>query len=313
MTQLIQIDDLSFLHSDSWKKNRTRYCEELEAGNILFFPKCPLPFPEEELQFLLKQRQTGSTNRKNIAYKPQSDTITNFVQSSKEQGQRLHEIMRNYSQRVSGFLKELLPPYASSWRLDYASFRPFEEKGRQLRTRARNDLLHVDAFPSRPMHGSRILRFFTNINPTESRHWITTSPFHDLAAQFGGSSVPFPKGIENTFVTKALTQLKCSGRTLGLPLVLRSPYDVFMLNLHNFLKESSSFQTTCPKQHWDFPPHSCWMVYTDLVSHAATAGQYALEQTLIIPKEGMIDPEKAPLSTLEKLSQRQMIQPLYQK
>jgi hypothetical protein len=312
MTKLIQIDDLSFLNSDSWKENNKTYCQELESGNILFFPKCPLPFPQEEVSFLLEQRQTGSANRKNIAYKPQSDKITNFVQSSPAQGQRLHEIMRTYSQRVSAFLSQLLAPYAPTWRLDYASFRPFQEKGRQLRTRARNDLLHVDSFPSRPMHGARILRFFTNINPTESRHWLTTLPFHDLAAQFGGSSLPFPKGIEGTLFEKIAAQVKCSARALGLPLVLRSPYDAFMLNLHNFLKENTEFQKTCPKDHWDFPPNSCWIVYTDLVSHAATAGQYALEQTLIIPKEGMVNPEKAPVSTLEKLAQKQMINSAYQ-
>ena len=279
-----------------------KWCKALEAGNILFFPTCPFLFPQDELDFLLAQKQTGASNRKNIAYKPQSDRITNFVKSSQSQQDRLLEIMRRYSQRVVQLLTTLLPPYVDKWRLDYASFRPFQEKGRPLRTRARNDLLHVDAFPSRPMHGSRILRFFTNINPKESRYWMTTSSFSELATQFGGTEfLPFPKKASPwLYLLKGV-------KKLGLPLTLRSPYDAFMLNLHNHLKENEAFQRDCPKDYWEFPPHCCWAVFTDQVSHAATAGQYALEQTLIIPVSALTDPETAPLRVLEKLTGRPLL------
>lgn len=304
MTKLISV-------SDTFLLNPSAYCEELEAGNILFFPACPFEFPKEELEFLLSQKQTGSSHRKNIAYKPSSDKLTNFVHSSKSQAAMLHQIMRSYSQRVTTLLSEILSPYSSSWKLDYASFRPFQERGRNLRVRARNDLLHTDAFPSRPMHGSRILRFFTNINPTQSRHWITSDPFHELAKCFGGTDVAFPKGINGSLSEKIMSLSKKMGKTAGLPLHLRSPYDCFMLNLHNFLKENEAFQKNCHKDHWEFPPNSCWMVYTDLVSHAATAGQYALEQTLIIPRETMIHPEKAPISTLERLTSQKMVNPFF--
>lgn len=293
MAKLITVD---FIEQGS------KWCEALEAGNILFFPKCPFPFPQEELDFLLSQRQTGASNRKNIAYKPQADRITNFVKSSKAQHDQLLDIMRRYSQRTVKLLTTLLPPYASKWQLDYASFRPFQEKGRPLRTRARNDLLHVDSFPSRPMHGNRILRFFTNINPEESRHWMTTASFSELAAEFGGTErLPFPKKA-----SIGLHLLKWA-KKLGLPLTLRSPYDTFMLSLHNYLKENEAFQHNCPKDYWEFPPHSCWAVFTDQVSHAATAGQYALEQTLIIPISALIDPETAPLRVLEKLTGKPLL------
>lgn len=276
-----------------------RCSEELEKGNIVFFPKCPFEFPKEELEFLLAQKQTGASHRKNIAYKPASDVITNFVQSSSGQAEKLLTTMRNYSKSVTHYLKDLLPEYAGKWRLDYASFRPFQEKGRALRTRARNDLLHTDAFPTRPMNGNRILRFFTNINPTESRKWMTSNPFQELATRFGGKEVPFPKISSSALFKKW-------AKKVGFPVVLRSPYDTFMLNLHNFLKENEEFQKTCSKDYWEFPPNSCWMVYTDQVSHAATAGQYALEQTFIIPFDALQNPEKAPLAVLEKLAGRPM-------
>ena len=218
--------------------------------------------------------------------------------------------MRSYSHGVTTFLTQLLSPYAGKWRLDYASFRPFQEKGRQLRTRARNDLLHVDSFPTRPMHGSRILRFFTNINPIESRFWLTTDPFEKLAKTYGGApGMPFPKGITQSLVERLLRASKRIARKAGLPILLRSPYDVFMLNLHNYLKENEEFQKSCPKDHWEFPPNSCWAVYTDQVSHAAIAGQYALEQTLIIPQPALVRPEKSPLKVLEKLTGSVMVDP----
>ncbi len=307
MTRLIKIEEedlTNFLASE----NKTRYCDELEDANILFFEKCPFKFPKKDLEFLLSQKQSGATNRKNIAYKPAVDKITNAVEMSEKDSKRLLEVMQNYSKCVVKFLGQLLPPYASHWSLDYASFRPFQEKGRQLRTRARNDLLHVDSFPTRPMHGRRILRFFTNINPQESRCWTTSDSFEMLAERFGGKQVHFPPSPNS--LTRAFKSL---GRSLGFPILLRSPYDTFMTNMHNFLKENEEFQTNCHKDYWEFPPHSCWIVFTDQVSHAATAGQYALEQTIIVPHTGLVTPQKAPVSVLEKLANKSMIDPVLSK
>lgn len=152
------------------------------------------------------------------------------------------------------------------------------------------------------MHGNRILRFFININPNENRCWMTTEPFSHLACKFGGiNGVSFPKGIDESLLGRIVRKSKKIAHSLGLPIVLRSPYDSFMLNLHNFLKENEEFQKNCSKDYWEFPPLSCWAVYTDQVSHAATAGQYALEQTIIIPPSALIDSQKSPISILEKL------------
>src|SRR5689334_24226328 len=92
--------------------------------------------------------------------------------------------MRRYSVEVTQFTKNLLSPYAEKLKLDFASFRPLEEEGRDLPLKKRNDLLHVDAFPTRPTRGGRILRVFTNINPAEPRRWLTGEPFHTIAPRF---------------------------------------------------------------------------------------------------------------------------------
>ena len=308
MTQLIAVKEANLQQMDCHQ----RYCEELEKGNILFFSKCPFDFPQEELDFLLLQKQTGAANRKNIAYKPQSNKITNITTLSEEQRVKMLDIMQSYSRKTMDLLAHILAPYADKWKLDYASFRPFQEKGRQLRTRARNDLLHVDSFPSRPVHGDRILRFFTNINPLEKRHWITSDSFETLAGLFGGTSkLPFPQGVHETFSGRLIRAFKKSAHKLGLPITLRSPYDSFMLNMHNFLKENQEFQENCPKDYWEFPPHSCWAVFTDQVSHAAISGQYALEQTVIIPRLALSMPEAAPVSILEKITKSSIVDSLF--
>jgi hypothetical protein len=294
-----------------YKIDRNRYCRELENGNILFFPSIPFSFPQEEIEFLLNQRQGRSKGRKNIAYKPKEDRISNH-DGDLESKERLKEILRSFSQQSAQFLTGLLEPYSKEWKLDYASFRPFQEKGRDLRLRARNDLLHVDAFPTRPLHGNRILRFFININPTECRDWITTEPFASLAKKFGGKNgVPFPKSVGYSFYDRIERKTKLMLRSLGVKTPLRSPYDSFMLKMHNFLKENTDFQKHCKKDSWSFPPHSAWAVFTDQVSHAALAGQYALEQTFLIPVSALLYPEQSPLRVLERLSSRNMIDPAF--
>jgi hypothetical protein len=278
------------------------YCQQLEEGHILFFPQTPFELAEDEREFLLSQRQVGAGYHKNIAYRPNQDRLTGFVKHSKEETERLRSILRAFSQRVEQCLATLLPPYAASWRLDYASFRPQEEQGRDLRLRSRNDLLHVDAFPTRPTNGDRILRVFTNINPTQPRCWITSETFDVIVTRFAGSpGLRLPECPETSPWQRARHSMAKLARSAGLPVVRRSPYDQFMLRFHHYLKEHQEFQTTCPKHQVEFPPQSTWIVFTDLVTHAALSGQYALEQTLIVPREAMVWPEKAPVSVLERL------------
>jgi hypothetical protein len=302
MTQKIVVENKEW----EKKENHYRYCEELENGNILFFSKPPFDFPQEEIDFLLKQKQGGSAARKNIAYKPQIDKITNHDTKDEAAAELLKKILRNYSQKVTGFLNELLAPYAKEWRHDYASFRPFQEKGRKLRVHARNDLLHVDAFPTRPLHGARILRFFTNINPSEARVWLTSNGFADLAEEFVGK-VPVPSSPSYSLMGRLGRKMRQWVRSAGVKVPLRSPYDTFMLQMHNFLKENDHFQKNCPKDRWEFPPLSCWAVFTDQVSHAALSGQYALEQTFIIPQKALLCPEKSPVCVMERLTGKNLV------
>lgn len=267
------------------------HCRQLEGGQLLVVPRLPFDLSEGERAFLCQQAL--ARGHKNIAYDPRHDRVTGQAERHPGDGEQLRTIMSAYSRRVTRFLAELLPLYAGSWTVDYASFRPQEEEGRALTQRTRNDLLHTDAFPSRPTNGDRILRVFTNINPTEARRWVTTDTFDVLLERFAGSrALPLPSPQRRRWLVNV-------ARAVGLP--LRAPYDTFMLRFHNYLKANGEFQASCRKHVWEFPPNSTWIVFTDFVPHAALSGRYALEQTYIVSRDSLALPEKAPLRILENL------------
>jgi hypothetical protein len=283
------------------------FCAQLESGDILYFPETPVPLAAEDASFLLGQQQADSSLHKNIAYKPNIDRLSGVDTKTADPAAvaRLQQIMRSYSTSVVQFLARFLSPYQQHWKLDYASFRPQEEQNRDLPLRRRNDLLHTDAFPTRPTYGARILRFFNNINPTRTRDWIVSDPFAATVRQFAPHQIaPHPGS--------ALSRAgKAAGRALGLggaiPSLKRSPYDDFMMRFHNFLKENPRFQSDCPKYPFQFPPGSSWMVYTDTVPHAVLAGQYALEQTFLVRPEAMVRPEISPLKLLEEIAHAPLV------
>src|SRR5262249_559216 len=127
-----------------------------------------------------------------------------------------------------------------------------------------------------------------------SRIWKVGQPFHALVPEIMRSQKLAPP--QRSGVTRAMVRLAAK---LGLPVRDRSRYDQFMLYLHDWLKENTDYQQRAPKRELAFPRGSCWMVFTDGVPHAALSGQYALEQTFIIPIEALVNPATAPLRVLE--------------
>ena len=272
------------------------YCEQLERGKVLFWRGIPFNFPQDDRDFLLSQKQTGSRFHKNISYRPLRDILKGESSGSADR-ERLHRIMRDFSREATQFISSFLAPYSGKLKLDFASFRPLEEENRDLPLHKRNDLLHVDAFPTRPTRGGRILRFFVNINPRAERVWNVGEPFDAFMPRLARAQKISPpyRGA----VGRSLAHLAAK---VGLPVADRSRYDEYMLHLHDWLKESNDFQQNWPKQRLAFPPGCTWMVYTDGVPHAVLSGQYALEQTFIVPPEAFVAPEAAPIRVLESVT-----------
>lgn len=296
-SRLIEVD--SSLASPSPEEAR-RFCGELESGNIVYFPHSPISIAAEDRDFLLGNKQSGSALHKNIAYRPLEDRVTGLDKAEAAESGELRRVLRSYSQNCGTFLDRFLAPYAGKWKLDYASFRPIEEEGRAARLHARNDLLHFDSFPTRPTNGARILRFFTNINPSENRVWITSLTFETFGPKFARAA-----GLEagqRNVVARGLRAFADA-----LPLVGQKPrYDKYMHRCHNAMKEDENFQSITPKHRWEFPPNSSWMVFTDCVSHAVLSGRYALEQTFLIPPTTLVEPERSPLAVLEKATRQRL-------
>ncbi|MGA8224679.1 MAG: Kdo hydroxylase family protein [Candidatus Acidiferrales bacterium] len=280
------------------------YCELLESGQILFFREPPFHLPAEDREFLLAQQWTELRLHKNVSYRPSEDLLRGFSGDTPTVS-RVHTIMRNYSAQVIEFLTKFLSPYAGKWILDYSSFRPLEEYGRDLPLHKRNDLLHVDAFPSRPTRGGRILRVFTNLNPKSPRVWQTTDGFPVLAQKFAMDA-----GLQEIADDDSLFQRTVQdwGARLGFRGMGRTPYDMFMLRFHDYLKENSAFQQNCPKVQLEFPPLATWVVFTDSVPHAVMSGQYAIEQTFLIPPESLVAPQHAPCRILEEIAGHRLAQ-----
>ncbi len=273
----------------------------LEQGNILFFPDGGFEVSAAVRTALMGVTQDARSFHKNIAYKTNLDTVSGL--ENKEESEKVRTAMREYSQSALAFMSRILPEYAAAWKVDYASFRSIEERGRSLPLTKRNDLLHVDSFPTRPVFGNLILRCFTNVSPDQSREWLTSDPFKILAAEYAGAA-----GLAK-FATKADSSLHHAARAarrrlqaLGIPVVDRSPYDDFMLHFHDWLKANAAYQAATKKYRFDLPPGSTWLVFTDVVPHAVLGGRLAFEQTVIVSRDSLEDRAKAPASILENMT-----------
>jgi hypothetical protein len=268
--------------------------ERLERGEVLYYPVAPFPLPQgADLELLLRQ-QLGSLAHKNISYDPATGKVNGYARSCAAQVGPLREVFAAFSRSVTGWLTQTLPAYSAGWDLDRVSFRPQEEATRRLRLTARNDLLHVDAFPGRPSHGRRILRVFANINPLEPRIWVTSDPFARLLGRYGEAA-----GLPGGPVAGWLQQLGQGVLSLLQPRGRRSVYDTFMLRFHDFLKLSEDFQERGPKRLWTFPPGSAWLAMTDACSHSVLRGRYALEHSYFVSPATLALPDESPPALLE--------------
>ena len=118
------------------------------------------------------------------------------------------------------------------------------------------------------------------------------------------------EAVARRFESRLSLPLPGTGHVLALLRVTRSPrsaYDALMLQLHDRMKGDEEFQRGSPQSAFDFPAGSTWMAFTDQVSHAATAGQYQLEQTFLLPVSAMLDESQSPLRVLERLKGRRLV------
>lgn len=262
--------------------------EALEQGHVLFMPRLTFRLKPEE-QTLLTPALVDP-KRKNISFDPLKNHVRGVAQQEKTPV--VAALLSRYYQHCMHLVDALLPEYHHTLHSPTNTLRlhPIAAWRDASSWRKDDSRLHVDAFPSRPIHGERILRIFTNINPHgESREWRVGEPFPLLAQRFRSQ-------------LKGYSPFHCwLQHRLGMTKSLRTRYDHMMLRLHDAMKADLRYQELGPQVALTLPAGSSWICFADQTPHAAMSGQFMLEQTFLLPVSGMKNPQNAPLAVLEKL------------
>jgi hypothetical protein len=265
--------------------------QALEDGSVVFFPNLPFELSQAELKFLQPGAVQGA---KNVSFNPATGKVGGTSATGADLD-ALRALLDRFSRATDALVRTVIPTYASGLQRGRTSLRPVEIAGRATSWRADDTRLHVDAFPSMPMRGKRILRVFSNINPSgQPRTWKIGGSFDEVARRFQPSLRPPVWGSHAAMYMVRVTK------------DVRTPYDHYMLQLHDRMKADDDYQARSDHQTHNFPAGSTWMVFTDQVPHAALAGIHQLEQTFYVPVASLRNQASAPLRVLEQLMGRKL-------
>jgi hypothetical protein len=287
--QIVEIDMLEVGHGNP------AWIAALEAGKVLYFPNfAQHGFAPQKEELALFREGIRDPKTRNISLDP-SGKLKGALGDETTQTLMAGMIGR-FRAQAEGLLGNLVPRYTEHLRRGSVSFRPSVVENRVQSWRADDRRLHVDAFPSRPNRGERLLRVFTNVNlEGVPRVWRVGEPFEDVAKRFlprVKKYVPWQAGMLNA---------------LGVTKSLRSEYDHLMLQLHDSMKSDLDYQKHAPQETFGFPPGSAWVVFSDQASHAAMSGQYMLEHTLQLSPMQQYDKEASPLAILTRMQGHALI------
>jgi len=291
----VSITTVETLAYASWRpavspEETEAHARVLEAGGVLTMPRLAFRLEQREERFLDAGWSDGRA--KNISL--DGSTIKGALGTPDDKA-ALAQMIGRFAANASALVAALFPRYAPHLKRARTSYRPQPATGRAVSWRKDDSRLHVDAFPSRPNRGERILRVFCNVNPRgEDRVWRVGEPFGAMAAHFLPQIRAQRPGeaalLSALFVTK--------GR--------RTPYDHLMLGLHDRAKADAAYQRDCPQREVRFAPGTTWICFSDQVMHAASGGQFMLEQTTHLPLGALYAPASSPLAVLERLTGRSL-------
>ncbi len=276
----------------------------LESNHIVYFRHCPVPLPDEPTLHYLRSELPSRLRLKNVTYYPEAERLSGLSADAATRS-RVRRVLREHLAAVSSFVCARFPHLSLS--AGKCSFRPIQERGRNLRPHASNELVHIDAGAYGATHGDRILRVFVNVNAYEDRVWASKGDFHALLQRHGeaaglldGRGTLKPRIHENAadrVYSALIRSLARSGELARL--VDSSPYDRIMRRLHNYMKDDDGFKHDLTEyEEIRFPPGSAWMTFTDSVSHASLSGQFALVTTIIVRRSSLLYPQFSPFDAL---------------
>jgi hypothetical protein len=205
-------------------------------------------------------------------------------------------MIARFRNEASALIFSAFPKYKDHLKLAPTSFRPMEVKSRVTSWRADDKRLHVDAFPSRPNYGERILRVFINVNPEKKpRVWRIGEPFEDIAKRYIHAIKPY------SYLQAKIIDV------LGITKSFRSKYDHLMLGLHDAMKSDMKYQKNSPQITMPFKPGTVWICFSDQAAHAVMSGQFMMEQTFHLPPSKQYFKKKSPLEVLRRLTGEKLI------
>lgn len=269
----------------------------VEHGGVVVCPR--LAFATSDDERALFDRDLGDARRKSIYVRADRPGVTGTSADASERD-ALASMIGRYAASCHALISSLFPAYRPEAHATGTSFRPRAigdlASGRAMSWRKDDTRLHIDAFPSNPTHGDRILRVFTNVHPgTMPRAWRVGERFAPMAARFLPRTRSLPIGASWLM------------HRLGITKRPRSAYDHLMLQLHDLAKSDPDYQRTSPQRAIDFMPGTTWICFSDQVMHAAMAGRYLLEQTYRLPLSAIAARDASPLATLERLTGRRLV------
>ena len=277
----------------SWRPNSDpQAIQALEDGKVLYFPRLGFALSPQEQALLRPGLQAEGARNISLDAQGRLKGVAGDAAVQAATG----ALISRFSASATSLVNSLFPDYAVYLRAAPASLRPIEVSTRRQSWRADDRRLHVDAFPSRPNRGERILRVFANVNPRgEPRSWRVGEPFADMAKRFLPRVRPYSP-LQARLLHK-----------LGITKSLRSEYDHLMLQLHDAMKSDDRYQQEAPQQAMDFPPGTAWVCFSDQTSHAAMSGQHMLEQTFHLPVDRQYNRKASPLGLLTALAGHPLI------
>jgi hypothetical protein len=263
----------------------------IEQGGILCFPQLRFELLEHERHLLDAGVADGKA--KNISLRGANDDVRG---ANPAHAEALRAMIRRYRAQATTLAERLFPHYRGHLKAGNPSYRPVALEGRETSWRQDDTRLHVDSFPSNPMHGRRLLRVFHNLNPRgQPRSWRVGEPFEDFARRYLPS------------IARPLPGSAAVLHALHITKSRRTAYDHYMLQLHDRVKADIVYQREAPQQAVEFAPGTTWVVYSDQVLHAAMGGQFMMEQTFTIEPSALLSPASAPLAVLQRLVGRPLL------
>ena len=194
-----------------------------------------------------------------------------------------------YKNALKPFFSTYLPPIQKEKKINLAIHRPI----------------------SNSLNGDRIITVGINLDSRKSLQLVTAKEsFTSLADKMvRENKFPLPARSFGTIQERVGKKMKALTQKMGFSFFPTSPYDVFMLRLYRFLESNNNFYKEEDRIIHIIPPQSSFILFSDAIAHGIHNTSSVILHSFCLPRYSLLNPEKAPVSILERLSQEVIREP----